>query len=79
RRAQGPWRFDASAYFTRFSGFIYKRLTGARCDQDFASCGTGTEFQQIVFSQQDATFYGVELRSQLDIGELGNGTIGVEG
>lgn len=79
RRAQGPWRFDASAYFTRFSGFIYKRLTGAHCDGDFASCGTGTEFQQIVFSQQDATFYGVELRSQLDIGELGNGTIGVEG
>ncbi len=80
RRAQGPWRVDASAYYTRFSGFIYKRLTGVTCGDDFASCGTGgTDFQQIVFSQQDATFTGAELRSQYDIGELGSGTIGVEG
>lgn len=80
RRATGPWRFDASAYYTRYSGFIYKRLTGVTCDDDFASCGTGgTELRQIVFSQQDATFYGAELRSQVDIGALGSGTIGVEG
>jgi iron complex outermembrane receptor protein len=80
RRALGPWRVDATAYYTRYSGFIYKRLTGLTCDDDFASCGTGgTELRQLVFAQQDATFYGVELRSQLDIGELGSGTFGVEG
>ena len=80
RRAQGPWRVDASAYYTRYSGFIYKRLTGITCGDDFASCGNGgTDFQQIVFSQQDATFHGAELRSQYDIGQLGSGIIGVEG
>lgn len=79
RRAQGPFRFDASAYYTRYSGFIYKRLTGARCGEDFASCGAGDgEFNQVVFSQQDATFYGAELRGQLDIGPLGSGIVGVE-
>ena len=32
----------------------------------------------MVFSQQDATFYGAELRGQLDIGPLGSGIVGVE-
>ncbi len=81
RRAQGPWRLDATAYYTRFSGFIYKRLTGLTCDDDFASCGTGggTELRQLAFAQQDATFYGAEFRTQHDIGEIAGGTIGVEG
>lgn len=80
RRAQGPFRLDATAYYTRFSGFITKRLTGITCDDDFASCGTGgSELRQVVFTQQDATFYGAELRAQYDIGEIAGGTIGVEG
>jgi iron complex outermembrane receptor protein len=81
RRAQGPWRLDATAYYTRFSGFIFKRLTGLTCDDDFATCGTGggTELRQLVFAQQDATFYGAEFRTQYDIGEIAGGTFGVEG
>jgi iron complex outermembrane recepter protein len=80
RRAQGPLRLDATAYYTRFSGFIYKRLTGLTCDDDFATCGTGggTELRQLAFAQQDATFYGAELRSQYDIGEFAGGTFGIE-
>ena len=80
RRAQGAWRVDATAYYTRYSGFITKRLTGLTCDDDFATCGSGggTELRQLVFSQQDATFHGVELRGQLDIGEIAGGTFGVE-
>lgn len=80
RRAEGPWRLDATAYYTRFSGFIYKHLTGLTCDDDFASCGSGggTELRQLVFAQQDATFYGAEFRTQYDIGEIAGGTFGVE-
>ncbi len=33
RRAQGPLRIDASAYYTRFSGFISKHLTGLTCGE----------------------------------------------
>ena len=40
RRAKGPLRFEATAYYTRFNNFIYRRLTGAFCDDDFASCHT---------------------------------------
>ncbi|MDP2803639.1 MAG: TonB-dependent receptor [Phreatobacter sp.] len=81
RRAQGAWRVDATAFYTRYAGFIYKRLTGLTCDDDFATCGSGggTELRQLGFAQQDATFYGTELRGQVDIGEFAGGTFGVEG
>jgi len=78
RRANGPLRFDAAAYYTSFNGFIYKRLTGATCDADFASCGTGTDLQQIVYSQQNATFYGGELAVQYDLLPVGPGTFGID-
>ncbi len=81
RRSQGSWRAEATAFYTRYNGFIYKRLTGLTCDDDFATCGSGggTELRQVVFTQQDATFYGAELRGQVDVGEIAGGTFGVEG
>jgi len=35
RKSAGPWRFDAALYATRYEGFIYRRVTGTRCDDDF--------------------------------------------
>ncbi len=79
-RAQGAWRFDVSGYYTQFDGFIYKQLTGITCNESFASCGTtGGEFDQVVYDQRNATFYGVELKTQLDIGRFAEGTWGLEG
>ncbi|MBI5318010.1 TonB-dependent receptor [Bradyrhizobium sp.] len=79
RRASGPFRFEATAYYTRFNNFIYRRLTGVMCDEDFASCGTpGAELNQAVYSQKDATFRGGEFQSQLDVGPLNGGIWGVE-
>ncbi|RIK96736.1 MAG: TonB-dependent receptor [Proteobacteria bacterium] len=40
RRSKGPFRFEATAFYTRFNNFIYRRLTGAFCNDDFASCHT---------------------------------------
>lgn len=79
RRAEGPLRLDVSAYHSRFSGFIYKRVTGLRCDDEFATCGTGSELTQVAYAQQDATFTGAEFRAQLDVGEVGGGTLAIEG
>ncbi|HEY0293291.1 MAG TPA: TonB-dependent receptor [Hansschlegelia sp.] len=79
RRAEGPLRVDASAYYTRYSGFIYRRLTGARCDDDFDSCGTGDELAQVVYSQQNAKFYGADLAVQMDAITLGRNVFGVDG
>ncbi|WP_342358520.1 TonB-dependent receptor [Terrarubrum flagellatum] len=79
RRAAGPWRFDGTIYHTRYDGFIYKRATGVRCGDDFASCGIEDDFQQIVYSQRNATFTGAEARTQYDLREIGGGFVGVEG
>jgi iron complex outermembrane recepter protein len=79
KRAKGDFRFDVSAYHTNFKNFIYKRFTGAKCDDDFASCGTGTELDQIVYSQRDATFTGAELLAEYDVARLWGGLWGIEG
>ena len=78
RRATGPLRFEATAYYTKFSNFIYRRLTGVRCGEDFDSCGVETELNQAVYSQRDATFRGGEFQSQLDVSKIYGGTWGVE-
>jgi iron complex outermembrane recepter protein len=79
RRATGPFRFEATAFYTRFDNFIFKRLTGIQCGEDFASCGVEDELNQIVYSQRDATFRGAELQAQLDIAPVWTGIFGVEG
>ncbi|ACL56186.1 TonB-dependent receptor [Methylobacterium nodulans] len=78
RRNVGPFRFEATGYHTRYTGFIYKRLTGARCDDDFASCGSGDELAQVVYTQQNAAFHGAEIAAQLDLIPIGNGFIGLD-
>jgi iron complex outermembrane recepter protein len=79
KRAKGDFRFDVSAYRTEFKNFIYKRFTGAKCDDDFASCSTGTELDQIVYAQQDATFGGAEVLTELDIARIWRGVWGIDG
>lgn len=79
RRAAGPFRFEATAYYTRSDNFIFRRLTGVFCDTDFNSCGTpGAELKQAIYSQRDAIFRGGEFHSQLDIGPLSGGVWGIE-
>jgi iron complex outermembrane receptor protein len=73
-----------AASTTHFDNFIYKRLTGLECNEDFASCSpvaadpTGETFKQIVYSQNNANFYGGEFAAQYDISKLGPGTYGVD-
>jgi iron complex outermembrane receptor protein len=81
RRATGPLRFEATAYYTRFDNFIFRRLTGVMCGGDFESCGNGdpaNEGKQAVYSQRDAIFRGAEFQSQLDVAQFHGGTWGIE-
>ena len=79
RKADGPYRFDATGYYTRFNGFIYKRFTGVSCGDAFGSCGQDDELRQIVYSQRGATFTGAEIQAQLDLLPVGPGFVGVDG
>lgn len=81
RKATGPFRFEATAYYTRFDNFIFRRLTGALCGEDFDSCGNGdpgNEGRLAVYSQRNAIFRGGEFQSQIDVGQIYGGTWGFE-
>ncbi|QDL98936.1 TonB-dependent receptor [Rhodopseudomonas palustris] len=78
RRADGPFRFEITAYYTQFSGFIYRRLTGNTCEEVECAAGAGLELNQAIYSQRDATFKGGEFQSQLDVAQLYGGTFGIE-
>lgn len=78
RRAQGPVRLDASAYYTRYDDFVFRRLTGVQCGDDFDSCGVEDELDQVAYSQQDATFYGAEVGAQFDAFTFGRNILGLD-
>lgn len=77
RRTKGPFRFEATAYYTKFKGFIYRRLTGNNCDEAGDCTGAG-ELNEAIYSQADATFRGGEFQSQWDLMPLGSGLFGIE-
>jgi iron complex outermembrane receptor protein len=78
RRANGPFRFEATAYYTRFNGFIFRALTGNTCTDDGA-CGPGVgELNEALYSQANAIFRGGEFQSQWDIIPVANGFFGIE-
>jgi iron complex outermembrane receptor protein len=80
-RARGDLRFDASAYYTRFDGFIYRQLTGLKCEDTLDTCADdpSLELDQVLFQQRDATFYGVEIAAQYDVAPIWRGVWGIEG
>jgi iron complex outermembrane receptor protein len=81
RRAKGPVRFEITGYYTRFDGFIFRRLTGNTCDE--TSCiepAAGTlELRQAVYSQRDAIFRGGEFQFQWDAVPMWRGFVGIDG
>ena len=81
RKARGQFRFDASLYYTRFHGFIFKQRTGQTCDGTLDTCtpaGGGTELDQVLFQQREATFYGLDSGAQLDVGRIWSGVWGID-
>lgn len=80
RRAKGPFRFELTAYYTRFNSFIFRNLTGQQCNE--TSCGQNAgdeELNQAVYSQRDATFRGGEFQFQWDLVPAYGGFFGVDG
>jgi iron complex outermembrane recepter protein len=84
RRAKGPLRFEATGYYTKFDGFIFRRLTGNTCDGDTSCVAPGDPagplgLNQAVYSQRDATFRGGEFQFQWDTLAMWSGFWGVDG
>jgi iron complex outermembrane receptor protein len=85
RRPRGTFRFEATAFYTKFNGFIFRNLTGETCEETVDTCtgapffGAGGDLNQAVYAQRNATFRGGEFQSQLDVMPLWGGIFGVEG
>ena len=63
----------------RGGALIYRRLTGAMCDETFDTCGDpNAELKQAVYSQRDAIFRGGEFQAQYDVAPVLAGLWGVE-
>jgi iron complex outermembrane receptor protein len=79
RRATGPLRFELTGYYTKFNGFIFRRLNGNTCEDNVCQLGPGLELNQAIYSQRDATFRGGEFQFQYDVVQVWNGMFGIEG
>lgn len=92
KKATGAFRFDASAYYTRYNGFVYRALQGFECDGTGEHCHHAEEdvdhddddehehlFDLVFFEQRDANFYGVELAVQYDVAPIWRGVWGIDG
>jgi iron complex outermembrane receptor protein len=67
--------FDVTGFYTAYEDFIYKAFTGVLCGEEIYSCGIETELTQIVFSADDATFYGAEIEGAWETPFVETGTL----
>jgi iron complex outermembrane receptor protein len=72
-------RASFSIYNTKFQGFIYGQLTGNTYDEDgtFHPDDTG-EFRELLYSQKDANFWGLEGQVHWHVFQGMNGRIGID-
>jgi iron complex outermembrane receptor protein len=67
---------DASAWASFFSHYIYGRLTGQSCDDDGVCVpGLGEELKELNYSQQGATFWGLEGKAAYHLLEAAAGDL----
>lgn len=78
RRAKGSFRFEATVYYTRFNGFIYRALTGNKCDDTGDCTNPAAELNEALYSQRNAVFRGGEFQSQWDLSPIWAGVWGIE-
>lgn len=84
KRAKGQFRFDASAYYTQFYGFIFKDKQG-RCGLTIDTCDPGEgdpdhgALDLVRFEQRDATFHGAEIAAEYDVAPIWRGVWGIDG
>ena len=83
KRPVGKLRYDASGYYTNYDGFIFRELTGLVCGVTLDSCAAELDeeetFDQVLFQQRNATFYGAEILGEYDVGQVWRGLWGIDG
>lgn len=70
----GRVRGELAAYYTHYDDFIYGFLTGVPCDQNGCPAPAG-DLDQLLYVQDEATFYGGEFEGSIDLFDLWVGTV----
>lgn len=72
-------RIEASLWGTRFDGYIVGALTGRTCD-DLGVCALGGpgDLKELNYTQQDAQFWGVELKGSFPLAQAGDGELSLD-
>jgi iron complex outermembrane recepter protein len=70
------YRIEGSIWGARFDRYIYGALTGRTCD-DAGACavGNGGELRELIYGQFNATFYGAEGKSSIQLSKTAAGTL----
>ncbi len=59
---------ESSLWGTRFSNYIYGRLTGRTCDEDgVCAAGAAGDFRELNYEQRGARFWGAELKATMPL------------
>jgi len=71
-------KVEASAWGTRFNGYIFGELTGRTCDDAGACAFNGPEeLKELNYTQRDANFWGVELKGDFPIAKAMGGDLSI--
>ncbi len=76
----GSVHFDGSVWGSRFSNYIYGRLTGRTCDEtDTCVANDSLDFKELLYDQAGANFYGAEGKVTADVLQTEAGSLQVKG
>ena len=79
---RGEWgRFagELAGFYADYSNYIFGQKTGRTCDEEgMCMVGPGEELDELIYLEDDATFYGGEARANVDLFDLLGGHIGVD-
>jgi iron complex outermembrane receptor protein len=77
-RLSGKGRIEASVWGARFDNYIYGALTGRLCDEGGDCAVPDGELKELNYAQQDATFWGAELKAFLPLATLAGGDLSAQ-
>lgn len=74
-----PVSLEANLFYTYYEGFLFGRLTGNTRDEDGTQfLDDSGELRELVYTQEDAHFYGFELAGEATLLELAAGSVGLD-
>ena len=70
---------ELAGFYLDYSNYIFGQKTGNTCDEmGMCIAGPGEELDELIYLEDDATFYGGEARANVELFELLGGHVGID-